>query len=357
LVGGLLGFIFGIPRSLTGDQPATGPGPGNATDAAAHSRPNTNLEQISDWLTKILVGAGLTTLTFLPDFISRTIAGLDHGPYRTMPGGGTLAVFIILAFLALGFFWSYIETRTLFTVLFDTYGQQVPPDVLLNVRSAPADPGSPPIPQDKIVLSLNERVLQTPALLEARAAAEVRKGDLDAARDHYMKALQLDPGNPRLEMRLSSVLARTGEPEKAQAIVQRVETASATNAAQQSQVQALKVGNALYKPSPEGFTEALQIGEPLLSGDQANNGQLHLWLACAYGQRAASRYPNGQVPPDDSDRQKALARLEDMKRLRPDLLPLARQLWRPEQYNGDPKENDLSVFRDDPDFNALLTSS
>jgi hypothetical protein len=150
------------------------------------------------------------------------------------------------------------------------------------------------------------------------------------------------------------VLARTGQADKAQAIVQRVETASSTNATQQSQVQALKVGNALYLPPPQGFTEAIEIGEPLLSGDQANNGQLHLWLACAYGQRAASKYAQGQVPADDEDRKLALARLEDMKRLRPDLIQLARKLWRPDQYGGDPKEDDLTAFRDDPAFAALL---
>ena len=151
------------------------------------------------------------------------------------------------------------------------------------------------------------------------------------------------------------MLARTGEAEKAQAIVQRVETASANNAAQQSQVQALKVGNALYKPPPQGFTEAIEIGELLLSGDQANNGQLHLWLACAYAQRAAFQHPDGAIPEDDGDRARVLERLTEMKRLRPDLLSLARQLWRPDQYGGAPSEDDLAVFRDDPAFAELLT--
>jgi hypothetical protein len=49
----LLGFVFGVPRVLAADRPrSTGTGGGIAA--------NTNLEQISDWLTKILVGVGLT---------------------------------------------------------------------------------------------------------------------------------------------------------------------------------------------------------------------------------------------------------------------------------------------------------
>jgi hypothetical protein len=56
VTGGLLGFLFGIPRALTGraeDDVESGRGYGA----------NTNLEQISDWLTKILVGVGLVQIT------------------------------------------------------------------------------------------------------------------------------------------------------------------------------------------------------------------------------------------------------------------------------------------------------
>lgn len=69
LVGGILGFLFAVPRSrqaqaaapvaprvATGDE--NGPPHRRLSDYAA----NTNLEQISDWLTKILVGAGLVEL-------------------------------------------------------------------------------------------------------------------------------------------------------------------------------------------------------------------------------------------------------------------------------------------------------
>ena len=49
-IGALLGFLFGVPRALTG-----------ATQEAG-LRSNTNLEQISDWLTKILVGVGLVEI-------------------------------------------------------------------------------------------------------------------------------------------------------------------------------------------------------------------------------------------------------------------------------------------------------
>src|SRR5215207_3296326 len=52
-VGALVGFLFGIPRRFQreGSDPALG---GLVV--------NTNLEQISDWLTKIIVGVGLVEI-------------------------------------------------------------------------------------------------------------------------------------------------------------------------------------------------------------------------------------------------------------------------------------------------------
>ena len=38
-----------------------------------------------------------------------------------------------------------------------------------------------------------------------------------------------------------------------------------------------------------------------------------------------------------------------------DLLPVARSVWRPSQYNGTRDDNDLEVFADDAAFAALLT--
>lgn len=53
-----MGFVFGIPRINTTDAVVIGRPPRLV-------RPNSNLEQISDWLTKILVGVSLTQLLIL----------------------------------------------------------------------------------------------------------------------------------------------------------------------------------------------------------------------------------------------------------------------------------------------------
>jgi hypothetical protein len=55
LVGGFTGFLFGIPRTITA------PGP-NPSTGVTQFQGNTNLEQVSDWLTKIIVGVGLVQI-------------------------------------------------------------------------------------------------------------------------------------------------------------------------------------------------------------------------------------------------------------------------------------------------------
>ena len=76
LFGALLGFLFGIPRTLQQDKPEKKPpngGDGNKEqeENGTSYRANTNLEQISDWLTKILVGIGLTQIGKLPALLQK----------------------------------------------------------------------------------------------------------------------------------------------------------------------------------------------------------------------------------------------------------------------------------------------
>lgn len=103
--GGLLGFLFGIPRALAG------PEGGHDGDAGRSSySPNTNLEQISDWLTKILVGVGLVQFATLARHAGDLVEFL--GPAL---GGGaaaeTFAAAILVIFSICGFFAVYLITR------------------------------------------------------------------------------------------------------------------------------------------------------------------------------------------------------------------------------------------------------
>lgn len=117
LVGGLLGFLFGIPR--TSQQPAVAPAPASTTPGAAapansasgrEYQPNTNLEQISDWLTKILVGVGLIQVRAISDKLY-SMAGGIAGALSDTPGNRTFALALVLFFAVAGFLLAYLWTR------------------------------------------------------------------------------------------------------------------------------------------------------------------------------------------------------------------------------------------------------
>ncbi|HEY6765415.1 MAG TPA: hypothetical protein VI386_11630 [Candidatus Sulfotelmatobacter sp.] len=69
---------------------------------------NTNLEEISDWLTKILVGVGLIQLRTLPDNIRRVGIYVGQGLGANEQ---TVASGIVIYFLGLGFLGGYLLTR------------------------------------------------------------------------------------------------------------------------------------------------------------------------------------------------------------------------------------------------------
>lgn len=95
--GGFLGFIFGIPSM--------------SQTPTAKLKYNDNLVQISDWLTKIIVGVGLTQLYNIPRFIRKI-----GEQFQINFGGGNWAINVSIAimsyFFVLGFLMIYFWTKT-----------------------------------------------------------------------------------------------------------------------------------------------------------------------------------------------------------------------------------------------------
>jgi glucan phosphoethanolaminetransferase (alkaline phosphatase superfamily) len=116
IAGAFLGFLFGIPRSLASTAASLVEQSQAGTKTTV--TPNTNLEQISDWLTKILVGVGLTQLQSLPKIFSDLSASLA-ALLPNVPAGGIVTLASIIAFLFAGFLWAYFESRTALMPLFE----------------------------------------------------------------------------------------------------------------------------------------------------------------------------------------------------------------------------------------------
>ena len=130
--GAFVGLLFGIKREQS-PSPARPPDPKDKAQERANDKadperyqPNNNLIDVSDWLTKIIVGVGLIELRQLPDKM-RTIAR----PLSTCLGGDcglAVAVAVIVFFGFAGFLVGYINSRTFLAAMFrgyDDYGKRL----------------------------------------------------------------------------------------------------------------------------------------------------------------------------------------------------------------------------------------
>ncbi|HEX6372833.1 MAG TPA: hypothetical protein VF006_28180 [Longimicrobium sp.] len=115
-VGGLLGFLFGIPRVTL-----------DGTDRVTH-RPNSNVEIVSDWLTKIIVGVGLLQFHSLGRFVDRVSTDLG----QALGGGNaarasSFARALIVYFFIAGVIQGYLLTRMYLSERFEEFEAPPPP--------------------------------------------------------------------------------------------------------------------------------------------------------------------------------------------------------------------------------------
>jgi hypothetical protein len=133
LVGGVLGLLFGIPKSVSdpasagqpptsGNASADGTAPGNGQRSAYTA--NTNLEQISDWLTKIIVGVALTEIASIRQQFVSSATYFGAGFVSPTATGTTAAEPVVAAIIMIygltgGFLAGYLLTRIFLQGAFD----------------------------------------------------------------------------------------------------------------------------------------------------------------------------------------------------------------------------------------------
>jgi hypothetical protein len=117
-VGGFLGFLFGLPRAPTpveddaANRSADGALPARPETAATlRYRPSTNLEQVSDWLTKILIGAGLVQLGSMSAGLGALGSVVAGGSAPPLPWASVVAQVVIVVFFVVGFLAGFLWTR------------------------------------------------------------------------------------------------------------------------------------------------------------------------------------------------------------------------------------------------------
>lgn len=112
----VIGFLFGIPRSVAvAGATAQGEKPVNGATASSSA----GLEQVSDWLTKVIVGASLTSLPTIKGYVMALAKYLAACVGHSDPQGQPAAVAFVFGlgvvgyFSAFGFLGGYLSTRLL----------------------------------------------------------------------------------------------------------------------------------------------------------------------------------------------------------------------------------------------------
>lgn len=124
LIGALLGFVFGLPRPMTAPEapPAAAGGPGTppGVDRRQASRAwelSTNLTQISDWLTKIIVGVSLVEATRVWGQFQIIAAAAANALFDMRHGSPALIPAAMIGGAVFGFLFAYLYTELIVALL------------------------------------------------------------------------------------------------------------------------------------------------------------------------------------------------------------------------------------------------
>jgi hypothetical protein len=118
IAGVLFGYLFGLrPTGVPQSQPpgqSQSQSPGQSPSSS--SLPQTNLEEIADWFTKLILGAGLVQLTHLGGpiyrFASLMASGVDPYPRPADDPGSPAITLAIMGFFSVsGLLYGYLWTR------------------------------------------------------------------------------------------------------------------------------------------------------------------------------------------------------------------------------------------------------
>ncbi len=381
VIGFVVGFLFGFPKLVTDERPATErmaqPEPSNATAAAAAAQPasgfahrlaiNTNLEQVSDWLTKIIVGVGLVELKDAPAFVTRAGryfgAGFGGGP-GAEAFNERLAAAILVFFGGLGLLAGYLLTRMFFSAAFrradvGTVGDEeakAVADTPLESEGRKIDlPAAAKAVSARLARAPREAVEGSAEGLAAWARVQFDNGQYQDAITAYAAAVKLSPSDPRLRYAYAIAL-KYGQRPTAEYWQQLEESRQLVRSNPdpdlRRQVYVSYTFNALYLDPPTGFERSRDAAiEYVASSQNLPSGDVWFNLACAYGQEYAHETRRTATPDPtrlDELRAKSLEALKRALEINPQLIPRAQEMLQGRSREDD----DLNPFAGDPAFRA-----
>lgn len=347
-VAALVGFLFGVPRSPR--RPDQNP--------ASASYSSTNLEEISDWLTKILIGAALVSLPTVPAFLGQLDLVIDPGAGRPGSAGFRGIGALVAAYFSLGgVILGYTQARIFVQSLYRSPLLDEAIKLSLSVPISPRRGQGARLTLNDVeaidtLATTDHALMRNESERRAWARAQILsdRGDQKAAVNVY-RDLARTSTNPSVFSELAEVLDLTGDADGAARYRKEADIKIQDGSGELAPDAAInRMFHALYEEG--GFDEAIKIGEDL--SQRIQNDRLWVYLACAYGQRHASLLQrHGLSQEVERARERALFCAKQAVDLAPSWRPILRSMWdRNAIRPGD--DDDLASFYGDDRFRALL---
>lgn len=282
--GMVIGFLFGIPR-------------GDARTV------NNNLVEISDWLTKIIVGVGLTELHALPGYIGRLtrfMVGTGVSPTFSQSAAGATFLF----FTSHGFFLGYLLTRLVLNVLFAETTRKLGAILGVDLQKALVEGSvrtemaqadelkAQSDPQLRAIVAVPIDQITDPRELAVWAKANLMLGNYTAALNAYLRAALQLPDDARIAAEIAMAMFKAGQPPDT-AFVQLLRARDLLDAEPDAGLRRdifkWLTYVSLYRAKPASYLDALRFAHEYLSVPNAEaSAGFFINKACAHGQEFAA---------------------------------------------------------------------
>lgn len=369
--GAVIGFLFGIPRVLQQDGvPAPNPPPGGAAGSQPGAlntysiRVNTNLEQISDWLTKIFVGLGLIELQRVPEHLNRAATFVGHGLGN---GSKFFAGALIVYFSLIGFLGFYLITRLYIAGAFsraDQSASQRASDIIqvdsIDVRLDETSRSLTPTDREAALNLVKAPITDSSTRSELAGKAKALLGleKYAEAVQVYQELLKRWPNDPKVAFEYAVALFYLGRRDEAfrQMLVAREFITPTTDPELKKKIYRSLTFQSLYLPPPDGFEAAIKFGEEYVNTpDNLPSPAIWTNLACGYGQKAAWLIKQSAPGNEIADaRAKALNAAGNAVKFGESWKKRIRELLVKDSPGKNPEDNDLEIFEEDTAFRELV---
>jgi tetratricopeptide (TPR) repeat protein len=339
LAGAMLGFLFGIPRTL------------QDTDAKAGYQVNTNLEQISDWLTKIIVGVTLVELREIPALLlelNEYLAPALGGGRRGEAFAGTVIPYFFIA----GFFLGYLGTRLYLAGAIVEADRDLGLDALAATANEELDavakvrPVGPDLAEHPLTASLPPAAEQLkraadrqqvtlddlgPETARALALTYYYTGEYSKALPFFERANKNVTADPAFSMQHAVALGESGEYERAVHILEQL-------AAEKKGVPEVYQLLGFYlRRLPERVDDSIANSERFLSATGKRHAGTLFNLAAAHAKRHKQKK-------DDTDRDRALQYLREAVAIDPRYREFANPRDAGDDFTSLPKDQFLGAI-------------